>query len=197
MDKSDQDLVLDYVQGDERAFSALVERHMRTVYGLAYGITQSGADAEDITAETFLKAWKNIKKYKKEFTFKTWILTIARNTTLDFLRKRKHMVFSDFENESGENYFSESLTDEGAVSALEEFSLAENKTVVEKAMQELSVTYREILTLRYGEDMTFEEIASLTGKPLNTVKSQVRRGLLALKETISRENAAKMHQIKS
>ena len=99
------------------------------------------------------------------------------------------MVFSDFENENGENYFAESLTDMNAISALEEFSLTENKTLIQKALQELSPTYREILTLRYGEDLTFEEIADLTEKPMNTVKSQVRRGLLALKEILSGQNA--------
>jgi len=189
MDKSDQDIVLDYIAGNEKAFSTLVDRHMRSVYTLAYGITQSNADAEDITADTFLKAWKNIKKYKKEFAFKTWLLTIGRNTTLDFLRKRKHSVFSDFENESGENYFAETLTDNNALSALEEFAVSENKKVVADALQKVSGTYREILTLRYGEDMTFEEIAALTGKPMNTVKSQVRRGLLVLKEAMGGGNA--------
>lgn len=190
MDKSDQDIVREYIAGNEQAFSLLVSRHMRSVYILAYGITQSAADAEDVTSETFLKAWKNIKKYKKEYAFKTWLLTIARNTTLDFLRKRRAMVFSDFENEAGENYFVDSLTDTNSLSALEEFAISEDKTLVGKALEKLSPLYREILTLRYGEELTFEEMASLLDKPMNTVKSQARRALIALKQVV-RGNAPK------
>lgn len=184
MEKSDQELVARYMAGSESAFGELVQRHSRSVYTLVYNITRSAAETEDISAETFVKVWKNLKKYKKEQAFKPWLLTIARNTALDYLRKKKHVLFSDFENAAGQNYFVDSLTDDEP-SAFEEIIAKENREKILAALEKLSPSQREILQLRYGEDLTFEEIAEVLDKPMNTVKSQGRRALLALKALIA------------
>src|ERR1700674_1494616 len=88
MDKTDEELVAYYLRGDEKAaFSDLVERHLKGVYSFALRFVGSKEEAEDIAQETFFKAWKNLKKYQQQTSkFKTWLLHIARNSAIDFLR---------------------------------------------------------------------------------------------------------------
>ena len=130
----------------------------------------------------FLRIWKNLKKYRKEENFRTWIFSIARNAAIDFLRKKKSIIFSDLENESGipaEEIFenSEPLPDEI-------ISRAENKKILDKLMNKLSLFYREVLFLYYNNNFTFDEIGKIMNKPLNTVKSQHRRALIELKRLL-------------
>ena len=110
---SDKELIEQYISGDECAFGALVELHIKSAYNYVYRLCKDKSDAKDITQEVFLKVWKNIKKYKPEQNFKTWLFAIARNTTVDWLRKKKHIPFSHFENQDGENDFVENIADPG------------------------------------------------------------------------------------
>ena len=129
--------------------------------------------------------WKNLKKYRKEENFRTWIFSIARNAAIDFLRKKKSIIFSDLENESGipaEEIFenSEPLPDEI-------ISFAEDKKILDKLMNKLPLFYREVLFLYYNNNFTFDEIGKIMNKPLNTVKSQHRRALIELKRLLLTE----------
>ena len=133
----------------------------------------------------FLRIWKNLKKYRKEENFRTWIFSIARNAAIDFLRKKKSIIFSDLENESGipaEEIFenSEPLPDEI-------ISFAEDKKILDKLMNKLPLFYREVLFLYYNNNFTFDEIGKIMNKPLNTVKSQHRRALIELKRLLLTE----------
>src|SRR3974390_42366 len=114
MDRTDEELIAGYVQGDEEAFTLLVQRHLKTVYSFVVRFVGDEQEAEDIVQETFLKAWKSARHYRAEASrFKTWILRIARNTAIDYLRKKKHIVFSAFENEHGQNILAETVPDHG------------------------------------------------------------------------------------
>ena len=97
MEKSDKYLVLDYLNGDETALNIIIKRHLKLVYNFAYRLTGNAQNSEDISQETFIKIWKNIKRCDPKQEFKTWLLAIAKNTSIDWLRKRKDFVFSDFE----------------------------------------------------------------------------------------------------
>jgi len=83
MDETDQQLIESYFDGDEAALAVLVNRYLKPVYNFAFRLTGNQADAEDVSQETFLKAWKNIKKFRADENFKAWILKIARNTAYD------------------------------------------------------------------------------------------------------------------
>lgn len=131
-----------------------------------------------------LKVWKNIKKYNKGFSFKTWLFAIARNTIFDHLRKNKTIVFTDVENEDGKSNFIENITDENE--NIEDLIFkAENVEMLKTVTIQLPNNEQEILSLRYEDDFTFEEISKILDKPLNTVKSQHRRIILKLKELIA------------
>lgn len=183
LDETDQQLIASYFEGNAVAFSELLKRHLDAVYNFSYRLSGDALLAEDIAQETFVKAWKNLKAYDRDRNFKTWLFAIARNTTIDHLRKRKNIPFSVFENNEGENFFVENIQDT-APTALELFALAERKEVVESALLQISPKYKEVLLLHEGEDMTFAEIGKMLDRPLDTVKSQYRRALLALKEII-------------
>ena len=163
-------------------FSNIVNIHLKPVYNFIYRLVGSAKDAEDIAQETFFKAWKSIKTYRPDENFKTWIFTIARNTAIDFMRKKKNLVFSDFENAEGDNALLDTLADPKH-SAEKITAKIENKKLAEKILNKLSPVYREILLLKYVQDLTFDEIGKVLKKPLHTVKSQHRRAMLFIKKT--------------
>ena len=178
---SDDELISLYRSGNEQAFKTLVERYLKQIYSFTYRMTGTAGDAEDATQETFVKVWQKISRYKMTNTFKSWVFAIARNTAIDRLRKKKVSVFSDFEDATGKNTFVENLTDPEMLPA-KLIEKAEQKGLLDKGLLGLSPEDREILTLHYGEDLTFEAIGKIVQKPLNTVKSRHRRALARLRE---------------
>jgi len=188
MKKNDEQLISDYLEGDERSLGVLVDRYLINIYNFAYKLANDPQAANDITQESFIKAWKNIRKYRKGSNFQNWLLTLTKNTAIDWLRKRKDLAFSTFENEKGVNIFAETLTDDKP-SPLELLARAEDSIFVQELLNELNPLYRDVLTLRYSSDFTFEEIGKLLKRPLHTVKSQHRRALVAFRRLFQAESA--------
>lgn len=184
-DRNDQEIITDYLNGDEESLKALVERYLRPVYNFSYRICNNTENAEDITAEVFVKIWKNLKKYRTEQSFKVWLFSIARNTTIDWLRKRKSLVFSDFDTQTGENLIENKLRD-GEPLPDELLILEEDKKRLGELVAKLFPIYQTILTMRYTEEFTFKEISEILQKPINTVKSQHRRALIELRKLFGR-----------
>ena len=151
---------------------------------LFIGYVGNGEEAEDITQEVFVKAWRNLKKFDRNKCFKTWIFTIAKNTSLDFLKKKKVIPFSGFENEKGENKFIAALADPTPLpdKLFERASIGE---MLNRAMEKLSPKCRMVLFLRYNDHFTFREVAEVLGESLNTVKSRHRRALIILRKLLS------------
>jgi RNA polymerase sigma-70 factor (ECF subfamily) len=181
MKKSDHELVLDYMGGDTHAFEGLLARYLKPIYNFVFQLCGDIDESHDITAEVFLKLWRSLKKYDESKNFKAWLYTIARNTTYDWLRKRKHFVFSDFENEDKKISFEENLEDTAPLPN-EVFEQKELGKLLKEALSHIPLDYRSVILLRHNENLTFEEIAEVTAKPMNTVKSQYRRGLHLLQE---------------
>ena len=188
MEQTDAELIQATIDGDTSAFSVLVGRYSRDVYGFVFFMAKNVSDAEDITQETFIKVWKNMKKFKPEQRFKSWLLAIARNTTIDYIRKRRHAVFSDFDDEEGSNAIVETLADEERL-ADEIASLAESAEQMAGIVIKLPDIYRSVLALRYEGGLSFEEISKILKKSVNTVKSQHRRALISLREIIAETHA--------
>lgn len=185
--KDDRELVAAYLGGEEEILPYLIKRHLKPVYHFVYGFTGEEAVADDLTQDIFVKVWKKLKSYNPRYSFKTWLFTIARNTTFDYLRKKKDLKFSDFEKEDGSNVLTDTLTDE-TVSVEEDLAKAESLKSLEAGIQKLSPLYREVLLLKYSGDLSLEEIAKILKRPVETVKSQYRRGLLHLKTLLPRIN---------
>ena len=179
--QSDEDLILEYLDGNEDAFKILIDKYIPSIYNFAVRFV--GHDnASDVSQDVFLKVWKNIRKFNSgKSSFKTWIFTITRNTITDSLRKKKSIPFSMLDTE--EVSFEDNIEDE-TILQMDVLSKLDDKEFLNNLLDKLSPNYREVLLLYYTEDMTFSEIGQLLGKPMNTVKSYHHRALNQLKKMI-------------
>ena len=185
MEIKDELLVENYLAGDEAAFRIIVERHLKSVYNFAYYYAGSRKNAEDIAQEVFISIWKNIKKFDRKRNFKAWMFTIAKNTSINWLKKKKPAIFSDLEGERPEERnFAENIPDSSP--SLERlFGKKELSERIGSLMKNLDPINRAVLSLHYEKNMSFREISEISGKPLHTVKSRHRRALLKLRKLIS------------
>lgn len=179
----DAQLIADYLKGDEKSLEILIVKYLRQVYGLVFHYVKNEADASDITQDVFLKMWKNLKKFKQNESFVNWLSVIAKNTTLDFLKKKKTIPFAEFINENEENVLVETLVDIKPLPD-EEAGQMEVAQKLYSASSQLSEKYQQVVVLRHEQDLSFKEIADLLGESINTVKSRYRRAIAILKETL-------------
>ena len=182
IEMDDKKIIENFLAGDEQAFSVLVKKYLDNLYNFVMIFMGERMAAEDVVQETFVKAWKNMKSFDKSKNFKTWLFTIGKNTAMDFLKKKKAMPFSFFENDEGISPF-ENIVDENE---LIDQVLAEDEDGEKlwKALKKIKDKYRLILELCYREDMTLAEISEVLEIPYNTLKSQHGRALLALKKAL-------------
>jgi len=191
-DKTDQELVVLAQNNNQEALKIIIERYTSPLYNFVARLANKN-DAPDIIQEVFIKTWKNIHHFDiLKASFKTWIFTIARNTTTDFLRKKKSLLFSDMPVRAGGqkdgdeniNSFAENIPAEDLLPDLALQKLQDSE-FLNKTLEKLRLDYKEVLILHYQEEMTFEEIGKILNKPLNTIKSQHRRAILELRKIIS------------
>ncbi|HUX35562.1 MAG TPA: sigma-70 family RNA polymerase sigma factor [Candidatus Paceibacterota bacterium] len=180
--KTDKELIENYLGGDEAAFKELVSRHMNNVYKFTYRYFNDRDKAEDATQETFVKAWKNIKKFDTDKKFITWLFAIAKNTCLDIIKKKAPTTFSKIEAES-EMDIADMVRDESPLPD-ELAERSEKKEMVSRLLEQMPPDYRMVLFLRYNDHLKFREIAESLGESLNTVKSRHLRGLKMMKKLI-------------
>ena len=181
----DLDLVLRSKKGEINAFGELVKRHQSLVINFCYKMLGNREDAEDIAQETFLRAFAAIGRFQPRARFSTWLLTIAKNLTLNLIRNERRRIQGIDEigssDETGpivEHAPSGNPGPDGI--ALQN----ERARYVRGALKELSDTHRTIIVLRDFEGMTYEEIAGVMGCRKGTVKSRLSRAREQLKEIL-------------
>jgi RNA polymerase sigma-70 factor (ECF subfamily) len=180
----DKRLVERFRSGDEGAFDMLVRRYAAPVYAFLYGLVDDRDVAEDLAQETFVKAWKRLADFDPDGNVKAWLFRVARNAAYDFLKKKKAVPFSFFENEDGESPL-EDISD-GSVLPDRLAEREESARLLEEKLKALPEAHRTLLVLRYREDFSLSEIAEIFGEPYNTVKSRYRRALKRLREAFGR-----------
>lgn len=183
---TDEGLIVDYLAGNRGSLEELISRYLKPLYSFVFRYVGNQKDAEDIVQDVFLKTWKNLKRFDPAKKFQPWIFAIAKNTTVDFLKKKKTIPFSEFESETGENTILDNLADPAPL-APELLAQKDLGNAVNSALEKLSAKYRMVLFLRYNDHFTFEEIAESLGEPMNTVKSRHHRGLQLLKKVLETE----------
>ena len=171
--------------GDESAFRKLLEKYLKSIYGFIYYLVRDSAVVEDLAQETFVKVWKNLSKFEKDKNFKTWLFTIAKNTALDYLKKKKTTPFSFFSDEEGSGVLENVAED--AIWPDEILAKKDVAREMERALEIIPEKYRVILTLHYREDFTLKEIAEILERPYNTIKAYHGRGLVRLKKAFLSE----------
>jgi RNA polymerase sigma-70 factor (ECF subfamily) len=171
----DNELVAQVVQGDQRAFLALYDRHAAHVYALALRILRDPMLAEEVTQDTFLKLWSRARLYLAERgALPVWLLTIARRTALDRLRleaRRPALSGGDDPEDLWQN-----LSESGV------FADETRWRSLHFAVQSLAPEYRRVLELAYYQGMSQSEIAETLGWPLGTVKTRLRAAMQHLRE---------------
>ena len=178
MSLSDKQLISNYLSGDENSLELLIKRYLKYIYNFIYKNVGDQASAEDITQEVFIKVWKNIRKFDQKKNFKPWIFQIAKNASVDFLRKKKAIPFSRFENKKGQNILVETIIAKPS-------NLLENlcdKRTLAVAMYGLTDKEQRLINLRYNDGMSFKEIAEMFQESINTVKSRYRRIIIGLRK---------------
>jgi len=185
--KSDKDLIIEYLDGSNESLNILIRRYLQPIYNFVYTYIKDEEEAEDVVQEVFLKAWRNLKKFKKDKNFKTWIYKIAKNSSLDFLKKKKNITFSELNKNSYNNdveTFVDSIEDNDDLLPDEIYYKLELQKDIEEVLDEIPVIYGEVLNLYYINEFNFREISEILGVSINTVKSRYRRSLIILKEKI-------------
>jgi len=179
----DKNLIQQYLKGDEKSLEVLIARYLKPIYSFVYKNVGNQANAEDITQEVFIKVWKNIKKFDQNKNFKPWIFQISKNASIDFLRKKKSIPFSRFENEKGQNALVDNIA-AAPSNLIERFS---DKKVLAAALHGLPKKEQKIIDLRHNYGLSFKEIAEVFDESINTVKSRYRRTLANMKKNISKK----------
>lgn len=163
-------------EGDEKAFAELMRRYRKAVYHMILKMVRNADDSEDLTVEAFAKAFKNLQRFTPDFTFGTWLFRIATNNSIDFLRKKRLHTLSlnaDIESEDGSTVNVE--INAGTLDPQEQIIKSQKAELMRHFVSQLPPKYRRLVTLRYFEEFSYEEIAEETQKPLGTVKAQLFR----------------------
>lgn len=161
---------------DQQAYAELMEYYRESVYLMMLKMVNNPYDAEDLTMEAFGKAFHKLYQYTNTNAFSTWLYKIAANNCIDFLRKKSLnlvMIDEGFENEEGDMHTIE-IKDE-MLNPEEKFCDKEYKDSMRKIVARLKPHYRELIELRYFEELSYEEIAQQMEIPLGTVKAKLFR----------------------
>lgn len=178
---TDEQLVGQYLKNkDDLALEELIRWYLPLIFGFVKRYTGNQDNASDITQETFVKVWKNIKSFDQSKNFRTWIFTIAKRTAIDELKKKKALPLSVIDKEGS---ILESLADESP-SILARLSLEDDSQELVFAMAKLPPNYSSVIRLYHYQELNFREISETLKKPLNTVKSRYRRGISLLRQLL-------------
>jgi len=173
----DFELIDDAVQkNDEKAFAKLMQRYKRPVYHMILKMVRNVDDAEDLTIESFAKAFRSLHRFKKDFTFSTWLFRIATNNTIDHIRKKKLNTLSidnRFTDDNGDGISIE-VEDEN-LNPQEETIKGQKAELIQLFVDKLPPKYQKLVRLRYFQELSYEEIAVELEAPLGTVKAQLHR----------------------
>lgn len=164
------------VDGDEKAYAKLLTRYKRPVYHMILKMVRNVDDAEDLTIESFAKAFKSLHRFKKDFTFSTWLFRIATNNTIDFIRKKKINTLSisnTYTDDDGQSVSIE--VEDGSLNPQEVAIKAQKEELIQVFVNMLPAKYQKLVRLRYYNELSYEEIALELEAPLGTVKAQLHR----------------------
>ena len=179
---SDAELVARAKDADSQAFSELVSRYQKTVYRIILRMVKSPDDADDLTQDTFVRAYRGLKTFKEEFDFHPWLYRIAVNQAINFLNKRKRQAAVDLDD------VPETDVKQGPEpeSPIQSASRQELLSHLEEALEQLPEEQRTVFLLRVQEGLSYEEIAQVMETPKGTVMSRLARARMALRKFLKR-----------
>ena len=171
-------------RGDVDALSELIARYQNRLYRYLLRIVRQPAEADDLFQQTWLKVVEKIGAFDAGRNFDAWLFTLARNLAIDHLRRVRPQSLDEplAHSRNGETVADRIPSRDDT--PLEQALAAERRTAIADAMAALPLVYREVLTLRFEEEMKIEDIAQVTAVPLSTAKSRLRRALEQMREAL-------------
>lgn len=187
----DLELIERCLAGDDSAWAALLQGHMRKIYNLCYRFTGRPSESEDLTQEVFVKIFQTLKTFDAaQGSFPTWLNRVARNHLVDHYRRtKKDRMTSSIEDAVGGFEDKPSPT----AGAVEHVEARERKELLQLGLEKLSPDLREAVVLRDLQDLDYAEVAQVLGVPVGTVKSRINRGRLELARVLKRMEEVKGH----
>ncbi|MBM1108035.1 sigma-70 family RNA polymerase sigma factor [Aurantibacter crassamenti] len=169
--------------GSQIAYSKLLDYFWNDVYGFQLIRTQNENDAEDITVQTFSKAFDKINTYNDDYEFKTWLITISKNIHIDLIRKRKRNILET----SGSNDVIKKILDD-APSVEDQLIIEQNLATLLLHIKKLKPHYQAVINLRYFNELSYADIAKELNEPMNNVKVKLLRAKKLLAESLKHKN---------
>lgn len=170
MDEVDAILVEQCLNGNKESFAELMRRYQDQVFNLAYRMTNSRADAEDLTQETFIRAYRKLRTYNSKYCFRNWIMTVCANLTRNMFGKRMRIMRAE-QTHTELRYLHDNKS-------------SVDREALERAMNKLSPVLRVPVVLKYAEDYSYEDIAQILGIGVSAAKMRVKRGRSQLAELL-------------
>lgn len=161
---------------DQSAYAELMKRYKKPVYHMILKMIRNVDDAEDLTIEAFAKAFRNLHKFKKDFTFSTWLFRIATNNSIDYIRKKRLDTLSldsSYKDEEGDSVGFD--PQDSTLNPQEEAIKQQKIGLIRDFVTKLPPKYQKLVRLRYFQELSYEEIAAELDAPLGTVKAQLHR----------------------
>jgi RNA polymerase sigma-70 factor (ECF subfamily) len=187
---ADMDVISLVLKGDQNAYATLVERYKNFVFTIVLRYVKSREDAEEVSQDVFIKAYRSLAAFKGDAKFSTWLYTVTTTTCITFLRKKKIEIHS-LDNEK---VFNTADNLDGGMSA-NQVEQKSRVNMVNEAIQMLSADDAQIITLFYKGEQTLEEIAAIVGKEPNAVKVQLHRARARLKEKMQKYFSSEVKDI--
>ena len=185
-DKSDYELIDESIGGNEDAFGILMGRYENSLYGLIFKMVRNHEETQDLVQEAFIKSYKALESFNKQYSFSTWLFKIASNNCIDHLRKRRLKTTSiDAPIQTENGSLSQDLPDD-SFSPEKDSLRNELFSSVNSIIDELPDKYKVVINLRHKEDKSYEEIAVALDIPIGTVKARIFRAREILKKSITK-----------
>lgn len=179
-------LMLEFQKGDKASFEKLMERNYKRIFNFIYRFVGQEETAEDLAQEVFIKIYKNAASYRPQAKFQTWACQIAKNLSLNELRRlKKPDVSLDETFETGEGQVTRQIPDERTPTPYQSITEKEKADIIKEAVESLPDNQRMAVILRRYENMSYEDIAKSLGCSLEAVKSLLNRAKENLKEKLS------------
>lgn len=182
--EDEKKLIKQSISGDIQSFETLINRYQKMAYNVAYRILGNEEDAKDMTQEALIKVFRNLKSFRMDSSFSTWLYRIVMNTCKDHLRKNKVKVISmDQSYDVGDGEVQMEFEDDG-LKPDEELVAKETQKEVQEALMEVSEKNRVVVVLRDIKGFSYSEISDIVNIPIGTIKSRISRGRHELKTII-------------
>jgi RNA polymerase sigma-70 factor (ECF subfamily) len=179
-----KDAIVKAKKNDQIAFNFLLDKFWNTVFGFQLKRTENENDAEDITIQTFSKAFDKINTYNDTYEFKTWLVTISKNIHIDLVRKQRSTISSHSNTDKEKEYYS--IIDESP-SPEDKLITEQNLAKLLRDIKKLKPHYQEVINLRYFQELSYKEISEQLNEPMNNVKVKLLRAKKLLAEIIKKK----------